>query len=75
MIELIFFTVIAAVCWGFALSKAARAKMPDPWWIKSAARTEADQNLMKEILFRVVGLFGGLLFSLLAIVMLLQRLP
>jgi hypothetical protein len=74
MIELIFFMVAAGVGWCFALSRTARTKMPNPWWIKSAARTEADQKLMKDILLRVIGVVGGLIFSLLAVVVLVQKL-
>jgi hypothetical protein len=75
MIALIFFIVGAGVSWCFALSKTARTKMPTPWWIKSAAKKEDDQKLMKDILFRVIGVASGLIFSLLAIVALIQKLP
>lgn len=75
MIELIFFIIVAALCWCFALSKTVRAKMPNPWWIKSVANTAEDQKLMTVILFRVIGIVGGLIFSLLAISALVRKLP
>jgi uncharacterized protein YacL len=75
MIELIFFIIAAGLCWCLALSKAVRAKMRNPWWIKSMANTVDDQQLMTDILFRVVGIVGGLIFSLLAISVLVQKLP
>ena len=75
MIELIFFIVVAVLSWCLALSKTVRTKMPSPWWLSSAVNTEEDRRLMKDILFRVVGVTCGLLFSLLSVVALLQRLP
>jgi len=75
VIELIFFIVVAAFSWCLALSKTVRTKMPSPWWLTSAVNKEEDQRSMKDILFRVVGVTSGLLFSLLSVVALLQKLP
>jgi hypothetical protein len=75
MIELIFFIVVAGLSWSLVFSKTVRTKMGNPWWIKSVAKTEDDQQLMKDILFRVIGVACGLIFSLLAVVVLIQKLP
>ena len=75
MIELIFFITAAGLCWCLALSKAVRAKMRNPWWIKSMVNTAEDQQVMTDILFRVIGVVGGLIFSLLAITVLVRTLP
>jgi uncharacterized membrane protein YhaH (DUF805 family) len=74
MIELIFFIVVAALCWCLALSKAVRAKMGKPWWIKSVVDTPEDQQIMSDILLRVVGIVCGLILSVLAISVLVRRL-
>ena len=75
MIELIFFIIVAALGWGLALSKAVRAKMGTPWWIKSVVNKEEDRQLMKDVLLRAVGIVCGLVFSLLTVSSLVRTLP
>jgi len=75
MIELILFVVVAALSWCLALSKTVRSKMPGPWWLNAAVNTDEGRSSIKDILFRVVGVTCGLIFSLLSVVALLQRLP
>jgi hypothetical protein len=47
--------------------------MPTPWWIKGVQREEAEQRLLTEILYRTIGFVGGLVFSVLTIVVLILR--
>ncbi|HEX3145049.1 MAG TPA: hypothetical protein VHQ64_13845 [Pyrinomonadaceae bacterium] len=74
-LELLLLTLVTALCWVVALSKSARSKLPTPWWIKSIGKSEAEQRLMTDILFRVGGVGGGVMFGLMAIIVLLQTFP
>jgi len=72
MIELLILTLVTVLCWGLALSKSARTKMPIPWWIKTIEKSEEEQKQMTEILFRVIGVAGGVMFGLMTILVLAQ---
>jgi hypothetical protein len=74
-LELLLLTVVTALCWVVALSKSARRKLPTPWWIKSIGKSEAEQRLMTDIMFRVGGVGGGVMFGLMTIIVLLQTFP
>jgi len=49
--------------------------LPTPRWIKSIGKSEAEQRLMTDILFRVGGAGGGVMFGLMTIVLLLRTFP
>jgi len=75
MVVSLFLTFVAASCWCLAFSKSLRSKMPTPWWIKSVKQEEEEQRLLTEILYRTIGFIGGLVFSVLTIIVLLQKVP
>jgi hypothetical protein len=74
-LELLLLTLVTALCWVVALSKSARRKLPTPWWIKSIGKSEAEQRLVTNILFRAGGAGGGVMFGLITIIVLLRTFP
>jgi uncharacterized protein YacL len=75
MVVSLFLSFVAVLCWCLAFSKSLRAKMPTPWWIKGVREEQAEQRLLTEILYRTIGFIGGLVFSVLTIVVLMQQVP